>query len=325
MSMHQRLRSRTSLALLMGMVGWFVSTTVSAAATANAPTAVVTHSILADVVAKVAGSRVQLRVLVGPGGDAHTYEPTPGDAKALAEAALLFENGLGFETWLDKLYQSSGTHAQRVCASTGVKPRHANESESPESSAKDSDHHHHHHEDVDPHCWQDVHNVMIMTRNIAQALASYDPAGAAQYQANAQKYLRELEELDAWIVQQVAQVPVARRLLVTTHDSLGYFAQRYDFKVAATVLGSLTTEAADPSARQVAKVVQEIRRSGVPAVFTENMHNPQLMEQIAREAKVRFVTTLYTDALGEPDSPGASYVGMMRANVTAIVKALSPQ
>ncbi|MCC7147175.1 MAG: zinc ABC transporter substrate-binding protein [Phycisphaeraceae bacterium] len=268
---------------------------------------VVTHSILSDVVANVGQDHLHLTTFVGPNGDAHTYEPTPRDLIALADAAVLIENGLQFEPWVDKLYESSGSKAVRVVASQGIQPRTLNEDG---------------HEETDPHCWQSVPNVIAMTQTIAAALAAADPAHAESYRANAQAYQTQLQELDRYIQEKVSTLPAESRVIVTSHDSLGYFAQRYGFTVLGTPLASLTTEAGDPSAQKIAAVVQEIRHAQVPAVFIENMQNPKLMAQIAAEAGVRFDSTLYTDSLDQPGSPGETYLKMMHYNADTIVESL---
>jgi zinc/manganese transport system substrate-binding protein len=273
------------------------------------PRIVVTHSILADITANIAGDRWEIVSLVGPDGDAHTYEPTPADLRSMGGAKLVVETGFGFEPWLDKLYQSSGSKAGRVVASQGIKPRTLIEEGRQE---------------IDPHCWQDVRGAMQIARNIADALAKADPQGAATYQSNLQGYLAKLEELDGYIVQRVESLPGDRRILLTSHDSLGYFAARYGFKQLGSALASLTTEAGDPSALKIKTVIEEIRRSKVPAIFTENMHSPKLMEQIGKEAGIRVDTTLYTDALGAKGSPGETYFKMMRYNVDRIVGLLKP-
>jgi len=270
---------------------------------------VVTHSILSDIVGNVGDDRLEVVTLVGPNGYVHTYEPTPADTRAVSSASVIMENGLAFEPWIDKLYKSSGSKAVRVVASQGFRPRTLMEGGR---------------EETDPHCWQDVHGAMQMTHNVADALAKADPAGASAYRANAQAYLTKLDVLDRYIVQKVQTLPPDRRILVTSHDSLGYFAERYGFKVLGSALGSLTTEGGDPSAQKIAAVVEEVRQSKVPTIFTENMQSPKLMEQIGKEAGVRVDTSLYTDALGPRGNPGETYLGMMRYNVDTIVSLLKP-
>ena len=267
---------------------------------------VATHSILGDLVQNVGGNQIELRTLVGPGADAHEFEPSPADGVALAEAVLIFENGLEFETWLDDLYAASGSKATRVVVTEGIEPLAAAEDD---------------HSALDPHVWHDVTNVMRMVERIRDSLVQADPARADTYTANAVAYLAQLRELDAWIVDQVDTLPVNRRKLVTSHDTFGYFAQRYGFEILGTVLG-VSTEVADPSAGDIAELVEDIKAAGVPAIFAENVSNPKLMEQIANEAGVQLAPALYTDALGEPGSAGDTYLKMIRYNVTTIVTAL---
>lgn len=280
-------------------------------------TVVATFSVLGDLVRQVGGERVAVRVLVGPESDVHTFDPSPADTAALAEAALVFENGLGFEPWLDRLYAASRSAARRVVVTEGlaglIRSDAGHADEHREKRAESG---------VDPHVWHDVQNAMHMVGVIRDALVQADPANAATYRAHAERYLAELQALDAWIVAQVATVPPERRKLVTAHDTFAYFARRYGFTIIGTVLGAVTTEVADPSAAQVAALVRTIRAAGVPAIFAENVSNPRLMERIAREAGVEVVPGLYTDALGKPGSPGDTYVSMLRTNVERIVLAL---
>jgi zinc/manganese transport system substrate-binding protein len=316
--------------------------TPAPAADARPLKVIATYSILGDLVQNVAGDRVELTTLVGPGGDAHTYEPTPRDSAALAEADILFENGLLFEEWIDDLFAASGSQATRVAVSEKITPLaapegghghgeeehgHGEEPAASGTSEAGEEHGHgeeeHGHGEYDPHVWHDPNNAIAMVEAIRDALAAADPANAATYEANATAYLAELEALDAFVEEQVATLPDERRKLVTSHDTFGYFADRYGFEIVGTALGSLSTEVADPSAGELAELVEQIRASGVPAIFAENVSNPALMETIAREAGVELAPTLFTDALGEPGSEGATYLEMVRFNVTTIVSALA--
>ena len=269
--------------------------------------AIATYSILGDWVGRVGGEHVRLTTLVGPGGDAHTYEPTPQDSAAVADAALLFENGLGFEVWLDRLFEASGSRATRVVVTQRIPGR---------TFSGD-----HGHSETDPHVWHDPQFAIEMVQAVSAALTKADPSHADDYQKNAEAYLSELQELNTWIQSQITMLPDSRRKLVTTHDTFGYFAERYGFQVSS-VMGTVSSEVADPSAAQIAAIVETIRREQVPAIFAENILNPQLTEQVAREAGVRVVPTLFTDALGEKGSGGDSYLQMMRSNVTKIVESL---
>jgi ABC-type Zn uptake system ZnuABC Zn-binding protein ZnuA len=485
-------------------------TDAPAAAPTDAPAAdatplsvIATYSILGDLVANVAGDRVNLTTLVGPGGDPHVYEPTPRDSATLAGADLLFENGLEFESWLDDLFEASGSQATRVVVTEQITPlpfgghsdshdehghddpighacKHfadeatavtatndvasavavpddhtlylvtladgeglvalsrdedgdvsfflgsdvpfavfAGETEqTPEAFERvregcdaiaivytfdlepgdyslrfgpgagdnvalvweeaghdaehgegeeahgegeeahgegeeahgegeeahgegeeahgegeeahgegeehghDDDEHGHAHGEYDPHVWQDPNNARLMVETIRDALVAADPANAEIYEANATAYLAELEELANFAQAQVATLPEERRKLVTNHDTFAYFADRYGFEVVGTALGA-STEMSDPSAGALAELVEQIRATGVPAIFTENTATPALMETLAREAGVTLAPTIFTDALGAPGSEGATYIDMIRFNVTTIVSALA--
>jgi zinc/manganese transport system substrate-binding protein len=269
---------------------------------------VATFSILGDLVQTVAGDNIQLHTLVGPDGDPHTYEPIPADGVALAQAQLIFENGLGFEAWLDKLYSASGSQAKRVVVTGGVTPGQI--SIGAEAGA------------TDPHAWQDVSYSLGMVMVIRDTLAAQDPAHAAVYQANAAAYLAQLQDLDGYIQGQANSLPAERRKLVTNHAALGYFARRYGFEVIGDVLGSVSTEASEPSAAEIAKLIAEVKSAGVPAIFTENIENAAVISQVAQEAGVMVAPPLYTDALGKPGTAGDSYLKMMRYNIDTIVAAL---
>jgi ABC-type Zn uptake system ZnuABC Zn-binding protein ZnuA len=525
------LRRLTALLLLL----FFVAGISIVGAQEEPLKVVATYSILGDIVQNIAGDNIKLTILVGPDGDSHVYEPTPQDAIALAEADLIFENGLEFETWLDDLYESSGSTATRIVVSDGIEPlafeehdhedEHAHEDEhmgedehaheheevvdlspwagewvtgwsfgveamqpafdailavvpeltrenifnyyeagnqsafdtfsvegdqvtfvdasgtatcaysfggnetviafptelwslfstddeacaayrylllmpphSPEPGssphahfrygstsfeeliADDSawypsiypagttseqvtnawitsarmvglyiasvqgievalteeeqaaaqsetdphegeDHHDHEHGEFDPHIWHDPNNGIVMVANIRDALVEADPTNAEAYTANAETYTAQLTQLDTYIREQVATIPAANRILVTSHDTFGYFADEYGF-VVLNVLGSVSTDAADPGAGEIAELVAEIQASGVPAIFTENVTNPALVEQVANEAGVIVAPTLYTDALGQPGTPGETYLSMLRYNVDTIAEAL---
>lgn len=279
---------------------------------------VATYSILGDLVQNVAGDSAEVTTLVGPDGDAHTFEPTPKDGVALVDADVIFENGVNFETWLDKLHKSSKSRAKRVVVTEGLQLR--------EGECHHKDHkpgEKHEHED-DPHVWHDVKNAIHMVGVIRDALAEADPPNADKYKANAEKYLTTLEALDAWVVEKVATLPKQNRKLVTSHDTFGYFAERHGFDVVGTLLASVSTEASDPSPATFAKLVESVKAAKVPAIFAENVHNPKLMQRLAKEAGVKLAPPLFTDALGKPGSEGDTYEKMVRHNVTAIVEALKP-
>jgi zinc/manganese transport system substrate-binding protein len=275
---------------------------------------VASFSVLGDLIKDVGGNAVQVTTLIGPGVDAHTYDPAPTDLVVLEGADIVFQNGLGFEPWLDRFFESAQPSGARVVVTEGITPRTIDADETGVSAQE--------HGRVDPHVWHDVANAIIMVENIRDALVSADPTNAALYETNASSTIARFQALDAWIRQQVATLPQERRKLVTSHDTFGYFAAAYGFEILGTALGSLSTEAGDPSARAIGLLVEQITATGVPAIFAENVANPDLMASIAAEAGVELAPTLYTDALGPRGSPGETYEDMMRSNVTTIVDAL---
>ncbi len=289
---------------------------------------VATFSVLGDWITNVAGDNIDLKILVPAGGDTHSFDPSPEQVADIADADLVFENGAGFETWLDDVYASSGTNATRVAVSHGVTLRtlastdaetHGNvhtsatpASDHANASASGS---------TDPHIWGNVQNAIIAVNSIEQALSTADPDNAAKYKENADKYVVQLQTLDTWIKSEVAKLPADQRKLVTSHDALGYYTDAYGFTIIGTALGTTTAEA-EPSAKQIAELVNQIKASGVKAIFAENIENPALMNSIAKEAGVTVGPVLYTDALGEPGSEGDTYIKAMTYNTTSIVNAL---
>jgi zinc/manganese transport system substrate-binding protein len=293
------------------------------AAPGGKPKVVATFSVLGDLVRNVAGDHVELIVFVGPDADTHTFEPSPTDGVTLAKADAVFENGAGLEPWLDGLYQSARSRGRRVVVTQGLKMIEADADEHKhEEKAPAKEPAIHKHEDVDPHVWHDVQNAMHIVEIVRAQLAEVDPAHAQAYSDNAASYLQQLKDLDGWVVQTVATLPESERKLVTSHDTFGYFARRYGFKVLGSGLESVSTEAADPSAADFAKLCQAIKAARVPVIFAENVQNPKLMQRLAKEAGVRLAPPLYTDALGPEGSDGASYEKMMRHNVSTIVSQL---
>ena len=286
---------------------------------AGKPKVVATFSVLGDLVQNVAGDRVELVTLVPAGGDAHTFEPSPNDSVALAEAALIVETGLEFESWLPELFAASGSRARRVAVTEGVELIEVVEEEHDENAEEDAEEQ----SELDPHVWHDVANAIHMVERIRDGLVALDAPNAGAYRASAGDYIQRLRELDAFVVERVAGLPVERRKLVTTHDTFAYFARRYGFELLGTTLGSVSTEVADPSAADIVALVEEIKAAGVPAIFTENIESAGITERVALEAGVRLVPSLYTDSLGEPGGDGDSYEKMVRYNVETIVEALA--
>jgi zinc/manganese transport system substrate-binding protein len=278
---------------------------------------VASFSILGDIVANVGGERIALKVLVPAGGDAHVYAPTPADARTMAEAQLVIANGLTFEGWLRRLAQSSGSKAPIIEASSGIKGRV--EKDDHGHGAKDK--HGHDHGGLDPHAWQSVANVKTYVGNIRDALAKADPAGKEAYAANARRYLGELDALEADIKAAVARIPQERRQVITSHDAFGYFSDAYG--VAFIAPRGVSTEA-EASAKDVARIITQVKRDKIAAVFLENVSDQRLMQQIARETGAKIGGTLYPDSLSPPDGPAPTYIRMMRHNIRTISEALTP-
>ena len=271
----------------------------------EADSAILTSTtFLADITRSIAGGRVTVESLLPIGADPHSYQPTPRDAARIADSKLLIVNGAEYEHFLESLLENAGGEREIVEASAGINPR----------ADAGSGH------GVDPHMWLDPNNVVIYVENIREGLIHYDPEGAAVYQSNADVYVAELKSLDKWIIEQVSQIPQERRLLVTNHETLGYFAARYDFTVAGTVIESFSSGAA-PSAGQMAGLIEQINLSGAPAIFLDASDNESLAKQIADETGVRVVTDLHFESLTD-GPPAATYIDMMKHNVTLIVEAL---
>jgi zinc/manganese transport system substrate-binding protein len=280
------------------------------AAAADKLPVVASFSILGDLVRVVGGDKVDVTTLVGPNEDAHVFQPKPTDAKAILNAKLVVINGLGFEPWANKLVKSAGYKGELLVASKGVKPLHM---------AEEKGHSSHGHEEADPHAWQNPNNVTLYVRNIATSLAKLDASGAAVYQANAEAYVKELQTLDAWAKEQFAAIALPKRKVITSHDAFGYFAAQYQVKFLAPQ--GVNSEA-EPSAKQVASLIKQIQREKIKAVFVENMSNPKLLEQLSKDAGATVGASLYSDALSTADKPGATYLQMMRHNVTQLVAGL---
>jgi len=285
-----------------------VSAAIAGQARAQAPEklpVVATFSILADFARNVGGERIEVTALVGPNGDTHVYQPKPADAKELGAARLILVNGLGLEGWIDRLIKASGAKAPVVVAANGIKPQQMREEGRLE---------------LDPHAWQSIANAKIYVANIRDALIAADPEGASAYRANADTYLGKLDALDKEVRAEIAKIPPGRRQIITTHDAFGYFGTAYGFRFIAPEGVSTETEA---SARDVAKIIRQIKASNIPAVFLENVTDPRLVRNIATESGAKVGGTLYSDALSSPDGPAATYIEMMHNNIRELSAALA--
>lgn len=292
--------------------------TPAAAAAGERIKVVASFTILADMVRQIGGDAVAVTALVGPDGDAHVYEPTPADARAIAQADLVVVNGLGFEGWMDRLVKAAAYKGPVVVATAGIEPL----------PAPAGHHHHHGHSHAhggagaaDPHAWQSVANAKVYAETIARALAGAAPARAAAVQAGAAAYIAQLAALDAEIRAAFAPIPAAQRVAVTSHDAFGYYGRAYGVTFLAPV--GLST-ASEPSARRIAALIRQMKREGVKAMFMETIADPRLLEQIARETGARIGGRVYSDALSGPDGPAPTYVAMMRHNTRQFAAALRP-
>jgi zinc/manganese transport system substrate-binding protein len=275
---------------------------------------VASFSILADLVREVGGERVDVHALVGPDEDAHVYEPRPSDARRIGQARLVVVNGLGFDDRLARLAESSGRRDALVVASQGIAPRTAND-----STHGDHDDHGAH-SALDPHAWQDAANVERYVANIAAALERADPAGAPLYRANAERYRNELKALDGEIRRAISSLPATRRRVVSSHDAFGYFSHAYGLVFLAP---AGVAREAEPTAKEVARLITQLRAEKAAAVFMENITDPRLIERIRAESGAALGGTLYSDALSAADGPASSYLKMMRHNLDTLMTALS--
>lgn len=286
---------------------------------------VASFSLLGDVVQQVGGARVALSTLVGPGQDAHVFQPAPGHARQITQAQVLVLNGLGFEGWMPRLKQSAGFKGQEVVATQGIKALqepggHEHQHGHKHDHKHDHKHGHQHaHGSQDPHAWQNVAHVITYVQNIEKGLCAADAAGCPEYRANAQRYTAQLQQLDADIRAAWASVPPAQRKVITSHDAFAYYGQAYGVRFLAPRGVSTESEA---SAKGVAQLVRQIKREGVKALFVENVSDPRLIEQIGRETGIKPAGELYSDALSPAGGPAATYVDMMRHNTAALVRAV---
>ncbi|HEU6441056.1 MAG TPA: metal ABC transporter substrate-binding protein [Microvirga sp.] len=306
------LTRRAALSLLAGSLAFTGFIMPAAAQPPEKLKVVATFSILGDLVRNVGGERVEVTTLVGPNGDAHVYAPTPADGRRLTEARIIFTNGLKFEGWIDRLVKSSGTRAAKIEAAKGAKLIEG-----------DDDHHGHGHKHghgIDPHAWQDIGNAKIYVGNIRDALIAADAEGKAAYESNATAYLAKLDALEGEVKGLVAGIPQERRRIITSHDAFRYLGAAYG--IAFVSPQGVSTEA-EASAKDVARIIQQIKREKIAAVFVENVSDARLMERIAKETGARIGERVYSDALSEPDGPAGTYIDMMRHNIRAFSAALS--
>jgi len=303
----KRHASSRSLRFVLASVGILLG--VGPAAAADKIKVVATFSVIGDMVANVAGDRVDLVTLVGPGGDTELFKPSLADGKSVAEAKIVFMNDLNdeFEPWLEPLLKSVKFGGSKIVVSRGAKTYSSSEERAPRSKAA---------EEIDQHAWLDPKNGVIYVRNIAAALAKSDPANAADYRARAAAYTKELQDLDAWAKAEISAVPPAKRRILSSHDSLQYLAKAYGITMLSINGWTNNSEA---SAAELARLSQQIRQEGIHALFLDSITDPRAMQQVAQETGAAIGGTLYGDALSKPGGEADSYVKMVRHDVTTLI------
>jgi ABC-type Zn uptake system ZnuABC Zn-binding protein ZnuA len=258
----------------------------------------VVESFLADITKNISGGRLEIDTLIPLGLDPHSFEPSPGDVAKITESDILIINGAGFEEWLEDIITGANEKIIIVECSKGLKNRKG-----------------------DPHFWLDPNLVKVYVQNIRDALIESDPQGKDLYNKNAEEYTARLTELDKWIVEAVKKIPEDKRLLVTNHESFGYYADRYGFKVIGTIIPG-SSSASSPSAKEISELIEKIKATGAKAIFLETGSDPKIANQIARETNIKIVTELYTHSITESDGPAPTYIDMIEFNTNEIVESL---
>lgn len=292
------------MTLLKSLAAGFLATSLIAAAVPAGAhddvKIVASFSILGDMVEQVVGDHAEVTTIVGPDADAHVYQPSVADARAVAEADVIFVNGLGFETWSDTLISESGTEATVHIATEGVTPVKVGG-------------------ETDPHAWNSLSNGVLYVGNIADAMAEAMPDHADDFKANADAYIAKLKALDTETRARLAALPEDRRTVVTAHDAFGYLADAYGLTFLAPV--GIDTEA-EPSARDLAALIAQLKDEGAAALFVENITSPALVQQISDETGIGIGGRLYSDALSERGGPATSYLAMFQHNLGTLLDAL---
>jgi len=286
----------------------------------NSLQVVVVESFLADIVHNIAGERLEVETLMPSGLDPHSFEPTPKDVAKISDSDILFINGAGLEEWLEDIIENLPEDQLIITASAGLESRIETEEGHEEGEVVEEVDEHDH--EYDPHFWLNPLLVVKYVENIRDGLIRIDPEGSALYTANAETYIQQLIELDQYIEEKITQIPVDRRLIVTNHESFGYFADRYGFTIVGTILKSVSS-GASPSALQMAELVDQMRSSGASAIFMETGSNPELAEQLSNETGIKVVYDLYTHSISEEGGNAPNYIELMKYNVEQIINALA--
>lgn len=282
---------------------------LGSAASAAPLSVTATNSIIADFVRNIGGNRVTVNTIVPAGADTHSFQPSTAAVRGLAGSKALFANGAGLETWLPRLSRTTRVPVTELTAGLNLRPAPGDHDD------------HGHHDASDPHAWWDIRYATGYARKIADTLSQLDPAGQGMYQKNLAAYTKQLADADAYARKQFATLPASKRNIVTNHDSLHYFAARYGLKIVGTVIPGLSTER-EPSARELATLVQAVKKTGARAIFTENTVNTRLAQTLARETGVKVAPPLFTDALAPAGQKGSTFLQALRLNVDTVVAAL---
>lgn len=301
--------------ILHSIIGLTTLVTLLLTACASAPTSndislkvLTSTTILADIAQNIAGDRLHVDSLLPFGADPHAYQAAPADVARIANSNLLILNGLEYEHFMKPLLENAGGERIIVTATDGLTPNQMEDEQQAGQMVGD------------PHMWLDPSFVITYVENIRDGFIEVDPLGAGTYNTNADAYIAQLKNLDAWVVEQVSIIPAERRLLVTNHEATGYFAERYGFQIIGTVIPSLSTDAGT-SAKEMAALIEQIKVSGAPAIFLGEVENPDLANQIAEETGMKVVNDLYLESLTD-GAPAPTYIEMMKYNVSRIVDGL---
>jgi zinc/manganese transport system substrate-binding protein len=270
---------------------------------------VATFSVIGDMVANVAGDKVDLVTLVGPAGDTELFKPSLADGKSVAEAKIVFMNNLNdeFEPWLEPLLKQVKFSGAKIVVSRGVKTFTSTEERAPRNKSGE--------EEIDQHAWLDPKNAIIYVRNIAAALVKGDPANASDYRLRADAYIKEMQALDAWAKAEIAALPAAKRRFLASHDSLQYLAKAYGITLLSI---NGWTNNSEPSAAELARLAKQVRQERIHALFLDSITDPRAMQQVAKETGASIGGTLYGDALSKPGGDADTYLKMLRHNVATL-------